>query len=327
LFTTPAVAQDELVGLARGTVVIFEDDLRSEKIGEFPSRWDLVKGRAETAMHEGEKVLAFIGTQTTITPLMREKSYLPEKFMIEFEYLINHFSQHSYELRFLDGNGRRSATLRITGRNYTLSAARGGKISEGNTLEKTSADFTPGWKHLALSLDQGVMRVFCDGTRILNVPRLDIEMKAIRIVGGRPANARPNQDAFIRNVIITEGGAPLYEQVMAEGKFVTTEIRFDVNKADIKPESMPVIQQIFEMMQNHRDLRFSVEGHTDSDGDAEKNQHLSRERAESVVNRLIEMGIAADRLTAKGWGASRPVADNGTAEGKAQNRRVEFLKM
>jgi len=326
LLVGTVAAQDELVGIARGTVVIFEDDLKSERIGEFPSRWDLVKGRAETAMHEGETVLAFLGTQSTVRPLVQKESYLTESFTIEFQYLLNHFTQHSYEVQFMDGNGKRSATLRINGRDYILNSAQGGTISRSNTPE-TSATFTPGWKSLALSLDQGVFRVFFDGNRILNVPRLEAEMKSIQIVGGRPANARPNSDAFIRNVILTEGGSPLYDQILAEGKFVTTEIQFDVNKADIKPESMPVIRQVFEMMQSHRDMKFSVEGHTDSDGDADLNQRLSQERAESVVGQLIGMGIAPDRLAARGWGASRPVADNDTVEGKAQNRRVEFLRM
>ncbi len=90
---------------------------------------------------------------------------------------------------------------------------------------------------------------------------------------------------------------------------------------------MTVIQQVFDMMHHHQELRFSVEGHTDSDGDAQWNQRLSQERAESVVRRLVEMGIDADRLTARGWEASKPVADNSTDEGKALNRRVEFIRM
>jgi len=171
------------------------------------------------------------------------------------------------------------------------------------------------------------MRVFCDGTRVLNVPRFEEELRSFLIHGGRPGNARPNKDAFIRNVVVAAGGMPLYERVMSEGVFSTTEIQFDVNKADIKPESAGIIDQVFQLMRDHEEIRFSVEGHTDSDGDAELNQQLSQQRAESVVRALIGKGISQDRLTARGWGASKPVADNSTEEGKAQNRRVEFIRL
>jgi outer membrane protein OmpA-like peptidoglycan-associated protein len=187
--------------------------------------------------------------------------------------------------------------------------------------------FTPGWKQFALSFDQGAMRVFLDGKRMLHAPRMEAEMNILQIIGGRPNSARPNSDAFMRNFILTEGGGPIYQQIVEQGKFVTNEIQFDVNKADIKPESSTVIQVVFEMLQSHPDLKFSIEGHTDSDGDAALNQGLSQARAESVMRRLIEMGVTPDRLTAKGWGASKPVADNASADGKALNRRVEFVKM
>lgn len=319
------IANDELAGISRGAVVLFQDDFKSETIGEFPSQWNLERGQAETAMHDGGKVMAFMNTNTTVSPRIENESGLPESFTLEFEYLVNHFTQHDYQLQFIDGNGRQSVTLRINGRDYNLSA-RGKAISKNNTPE-TSASFSPGWKQFALSFDQGVLRVFCGQTRILNVPRLEAEMKSIRLIGGRPANAKPDSNAFIRNVVITEGGGPIFKQIMEEGKFVTNEIQFDVNKAVIKPESASVIQQVFGMLQSHPELKFSVEGHTDSDGDAELNQRLSQDRAASVVRRLVEMGVAAERLTAKGWGASKPVAENDTAEGKAQNRRVEFVKM
>lgn len=322
LAAAPCFAQQEFV---RGGVVIFQDDLASERPGEFPSRWELLGGGADTAVHDGGNVISFLTTRTEIKPRMRNQNYLPDSFTLEFDYLMNHFTQHAWEVRFLDGNGRRSGALRITGRGFTLNSARGGTVSEGSTPD-SSATFTPGWRRLALSFNQGEMRVFFDGARILNVPAFDIEIRSFLIHGGRPTNARPNTDAFIRNVVVAEGGMPLYQRVMTEGKFVTTDIRFDVNKADIRPESAPVIDQVFQVLRDHPELRFSVEGHTDSDGDPDWNEQLSLARAESVVRRLIEMGIAADRLTAKGWGAARPVADNRTPEGKAQNRRVEFVK-
>lgn len=80
------------------------------------------------------------------------------------------------------------------------------------------------------------------------------------------------------------------------------------------------------MMTDHPDLKFCIEGHTDSDGADDGNQTLSEKRAEAVRKELIKLGIDSNRLTSKGWGETKPVADNNTAEGKAQNRRVEFIK-
>jgi len=80
------------------------------------------------------------------------------------------------------------------------------------------------------------------------------------------------------------------------------------------------------MMQDHAELKFSVEGHTDSDGADANNQTLSEARSRAIVTKLIESGIANERLTSKGWGESKPMTGNDTPEGKAQNRRVEFVK-
>jgi len=318
-----AFGQTEFV---RGSKVIFEDNMKHEKTGEFPSHWRLIKGSAEVARHNGDNVLSFLVVRTEVAPLIEEKSYLPQGFTIEFDYLMNDRRQHSYEVTFFNDSGRKSSTLRITGERFTLNSVQGGNVSEGSTPSATSG-LKPGWHRFALSFNQHELRVFCNGVRVLNVPRFEEELRSFMIQGGRPKNAKPNSDAFIRNVVVAEGGMPLYEKVMTEGSFSTTDIQFDVNKADIKPQSAGIIDQIYQLMHDHPDLRFSVEGHTDADGDAELNQRLSQQRAESVVQALIQKGISADRLQAKGWGASKPVADNTTDDGKAQNRRVEFVRL
>jgi outer membrane protein OmpA-like peptidoglycan-associated protein len=134
------------------------------------------------------------------------------------------------------------------------------------------------------------------------------------------------KNRFIKNIRIAEGGVRLYDKLMQDGKIITSGIRFDVNKAIIKPESMGVINSIVQLMQEHPDINFSVEGHTDSDGDDASNQALSERRAQAVVAELTKMGIASARFTSRGWGESKPVGPNNTAEGKASNRRVEFVK-
>ena len=90
---------------------------------------------------------------------------------------------------------------------------------------------------------------------------------------------------------------------------------------------MGVINEIVKLMKQHPEIKFSVEGHTDSDGETQFNQNLSEQRAHTVMNELIEQGIDGERMVSKGFGEDVPVADNGTPEGKANNRRVEFVKM
>ena len=90
---------------------------------------------------------------------------------------------------------------------------------------------------------------------------------------------------------------------------------------------MGVINEICALMNEHPELKFSIEGHTDSDGEADFNQGLSEKRAESVRNAMIDIGIEAERLITKGFGETIPVAPNDSPEGKATNRRVEFVKM
>jgi len=103
-------------------------------------------------------------------------------------------------------------------------------------------------------------------------------------------------------------------------------INFDSGKATIKKESMPIVEQIIEMMKQAKDIKLSVEGHTDSDGSNESNLKLSEARAKSVVEAITKGGIDAARLSSAGFGEEKPIADNSTAEGKAKNRRVELIK-
>lgn len=116
------------------------------------------------------------------------------------------------------------------------------------------------------------------------------------------------------------------ESVMNEGKFITYDITFDVGKSTIKPEAMNEINRIVKLMNENPTLKFSVEGHTDNTGNAASNQTLSEARSQAIVDKLVGMGISANRLSASGKGQNNPIADNSTDEGRAKNRRVEFVK-
>jgi OmpA-OmpF porin, OOP family len=103
-------------------------------------------------------------------------------------------------------------------------------------------------------------------------------------------------------------------------------INFDTGKSIIRDESKPIVEQIVRMMKSNPDLKIGVEGHTDNVGTPASNKTLSEARAKSVVSAIVSQGIAADRLSPAGFGQDKPIADNGTEEGRAKNRRVELVK-
>jgi outer membrane protein OmpA-like peptidoglycan-associated protein len=118
------------------------------------------------------------------------------------------------------------------------------------------------------------------------------------------------------------------QQLDEEGKIVTHGILFDPDSYTIKGESFKTLQEIGQLFQDMPELRLSIEGHTDSDGTDEHNMTLSQNRANSVRDYLkATFGVAADRLETKGWGESKPIDTNDSPEGKANNRRVELVKL
>jgi outer membrane protein OmpA-like peptidoglycan-associated protein len=161
--------------------------------------------------------------------------------------------------------------------------------------------------------------------RMLNIPNLGFKPKMFSI--GGHFDDRYIKMSSIKNIRVNEGSKKLYDRIMEEGKFVTRGILFDVNKSTIRGESMGTINEILELMNENPSLKFRIEGHTDSDGEESYNQKLSEDRAASVKSMLVRLGIDSSRLESQGWGESKPVSENSTPEGKANNRRVEFIKI
>ncbi len=132
------------------------------------------------------------------------------------------------------------------------------------------------------------------------------------------------REGFVQTAALLPADA-LKRRLDADGR-VAIEVNFAVDKADILPESGPQLEQVHALLQADPALRLSVEGHTDDTGSAERNRSLSQARAASVVAALSERGIDPGRLSAEGFGAERPVADNASEQGRARNRRVELVR-
>jgi outer membrane protein OmpA-like peptidoglycan-associated protein len=110
----------------------------------------------------------------------------------------------------------------------------------------------------------------------------------------------------------------------ADASIVLKNIFFDLGKFDLKPESTIELDNIFQLLKENPTLKIQISGHTDNIGKATDNMTLSNNRAQAVVKYLVSKGIEPARLTFKGYGATKPVADNATEEGKARNRRTEL---
>jgi len=130
----------------------------------------------------------------------------------------------------------------------------------------------------------------------------------------------------LANVRIANGaGIKIVDKKFTDAKIVTHGINFDTDKATLKPESMGTLNMIVDILKNNPEIRFEVQGHTDNSGAAAHNLALSQQRADAVRQQLVAMGVDGGRLAAKGLGDTKPIADNATAEGRANNRRVEFI--
>lgn len=112
----------------------------------------------------------------------------------------------------------------------------------------------------------------------------------------------------------------------ADGR-VALQINFDVDKATLRADAQPVLEEIHKLLVADPALKLSIEGHTDTTGDAQRNRDLSTARARSVLGALVGLGVAPDRLQSRGFGPDRPVADNASDAGRAKNRRVELVKI
>ena len=102
-------------------------------------------------------------------------------------------------------------------------------------------------------------------------------------------------------------------------------VKFKTNSDVLLPESLPKLDAVAELMNSHSDYKLTIDGYTDNTGNSEHNHKLSFKRAEAAKARLIKDGISGSRITTHGYGEERPIATNDTAEGRAKNRRVEFI--
>jgi len=307
-----------------GDTVIFEDmPSTDEENGEFPSRWDLYKGNAEIGEVNGEPVIMFLQGGNIVPYLKNSKEdYLPEIFTIEFDVYFKEDGPGRYWLHFSDNKNQRVLYPPLEIYVNGLEISNSNKRYPGTEDLNWNVNNEGRWRHISVAYTKGKFKAYMDDTRLINIPHFEDLPTGITI----SAENNSINEKYLKNIRIAKGGVKYYDRVLSEGKIIVNGIKFDVNKASLKPESMGPINKIYQLMVKKPELNFSVEGHTDSDGGDETNMTLSKARGKAVMDKLISMGIASERLKFNGFGESKPLDNNSTPEGKANNRRVEFVK-
>ena len=329
----------------RGSVIMYQDDVTAEQVGEFPSKWDMFSGTVETKTLGGVKAINPTDN-AQIQPLIKEQgAYLPEEFTIEYDFyywnskddvglndikLILAVTKNRSEF---PGEGYDSGDLTAFVLKHGVCDTREhGYTFNGNKEGAFEYSFKKGWNHVALSFNKRALKVYFNDKRVVNLPRVNQPTWMCFQVPFEYKNL-----TFIRNVVIAKGAVALYDRnaqdvsavekaIQETGKFVTNNILFDTGKATLKQESMIEIMKVADYMKKNPNVRFEVQGHTDNQGSDKINDPLSQQRAEAIVKALEGLGVDGFNLRAVGKGSHEPVADNKTEAGRAKNRRVEFIK-
>ncbi len=307
-----------------GEKILFEDNFNDDQDGEFPAHWKLVKGQAVVNKVEGRSALLLTeGNYAEVKPRMKTENYLPAEFTLEFDFIFKTVDGSvgyapGADFYYKNSEGTEEA-MRVSFGDAEVSIGDFNK-SYPDDLKK---DFVDRWHHAAIILKSGQMKAYVDQYRICVNPNIDQRFNRFEIDG----IGDEKLPLIVTNVKLAEGGGMnIIGQKFTEGKIVTHGITFDVNKSVIRAESMGTLNEIAKLLKDNPAVKFEIGGYTDSDGDDAANLKLSQERAEAVKKQLESMGIDGSRLTARGYGETKPIGDNSTPEGKAANRRVEFVK-
>lgn len=185
--------------------------------------------------------------------------------------------------------------------------------------------------HVAIQVQKERFRMWINEEKVFDVPKGIFPgaiMNQVFFEVGHTNYPEESYGVYVSNIKVATGRPDTRHKLLEEGRFSTTGILFDFQSAVIKPESYAVVKEIAGVLQQNSSLRIKVLGHTSSDGDDKANMELSQKRAAAVKDLLVsEFSVDAGRIETEGKGETQPIADNKTKEGKAQNRRVEFVKL
>ena len=312
-----------------GNKVLFFTDFSEDRTGNFARGLKYVSGAIEIVERDDVKMLRATDLGELLIPLSGK---LPQRFTLEVDLLTSDDAPYGDRLRVEGGRaheqgdeksveiswGPQHVTLHGGGQNRSQSQLH---LTDGETAKYLN---TPA--HLRILMDSAYFKMYANEKRLYNIPELLFRRDSlIRLaLVGQPDNGA----LYITSIRVAESETDvMYDALLKKGRWVTQGILFATGKAELQPESRPVLKEIASTMKKYGDLRILIEGHTDNVGAAASNLSLSDARAAAVKAALTsEFGIDAGRLTTRGFGDTKPAAPNATALGRAQNRRVEIVR-
>lgn len=324
-----------------GDKLLFFDDFSNDFVGDFPSNWN-TNGSGEIVMFENTSEKWFEIRDGRKSYYIVNLDDLPEDYTIEFDL----------ETLGMDAKTSSAATLAIilddsdnfsygTNTSYVYlpfyqNGARGIRVWNSingenlidNTIDADIREDMGNRPHISIAVNGQRLRLFVNEKKHVDIPRMIGEGGPLKSLKFQVDRTTPGKErVFLKNIKIAAGGVDLRRKLISEGKVSTNGILFDSGSDTIKPESMGIIRQISQVLHQETGMDLKIIGHTDADGKDDINMKLSKNRAEAVKKVLTTIySISESRLITEGKGQLEPLSDNTTADGKAQNRRVEFIK-
>jgi outer membrane protein OmpA-like peptidoglycan-associated protein len=313
-----------------GSKVLFFTDFSEDRVGNFARGLKYVGGQMDVVERDGIKMLRATERSELRIPVGKK---LPQRFTLEIDVIAPPVPCCGYEVISVEGTlqrdrGDQSAEIHWHPNGTVII---GGGMNLGNTTVNIPEALRPQLMgkpvHLRILMDSTYLKMYVNERRMYNIPELQFHRDStirMHVFGG----SEEDLAVFITSIRVAESETDvLYDALAAKGRWSTQGILFATGKADLQPESRPVLKEIASTLKQHADLKVLIEGHTDNVGTPASNLTLSDARAAAVKTALVaDFGVDAARITTKGLGDTKPAVPNTTAVGRAQNRRVEVVK-
>lgn len=316
-----------------GEDVIYAEDFAADNLGDFPRSMTFVRGNWDVVERNGERLLRNTGPRHSAFKIPLPEA-IPETFTIEFAVLLPTGNVNLAIATSVPGGGAGGAENRVHfyESNYfdvgSWGVGLASRVAANPTAtQDVDALLTSGPVPIRIMADGQYVKVYVGTERVANVPNANL-VRSDTLWIENTFDASEERPILIGPIRVAAGGRDLYDVLEAKGRVAVRDILFDTGQATIKPESEAVLTEIGTMLQQHADLTLLIEGHTDTEGGFDMNMQLSSDRAAAVKAYLVEThGVDAERMRTMGLGPTQPVADNETEEGRAQNRRVELVRL
>lgn len=309
-----------------GNRVLFYTDFSEDQVGNFPQRLEFKNGQMEVVELDGGQRALKASSPSELVIALPEA--LPEKFTIEVD-VINRNTRGvaASTIEVAGGKDMRDGSHTQVGWGHNGGFARGGKVDV--YIQAKDADVTRYvGKPASVRIlgDGSYLKLYADEKRWANIPNADFKRDKFLVLD---LQGRDDETAavYVTRIRVAQSEKTIYDELASKGRWSTQGILFDTGRSDIKPESAPTLKLIAATLKQHADLKLEIQGHTDNVGKADANLKLSDARAAAVKAALVrDFGVPDAQLTTRGYGDTKPLADNKTAEGRANNRRVELVK-